>query len=138
MSSVPAPEITPVNRAYWDGLKQGALRFQHCAACGNAWLPARANCPQCLSPNHEWRAASGKAKIVSWVVYHTAYAEHLKALVPYDVTLVELEEGPRLLTNVTDSEAGARLSEGAPVFLSIETVEGVAIPRFTLQAPLGS
>lgn len=130
--SAPTPVVTDINRPYWEGLTQGKLRFQHCAHCGNDWLPPRANCARCLAAGPEWRDASGDARVVSWVVYHTAYADHLKALVPYDVTLVELREGPRLLTNVVNSEAGKRLREGAPVVLSIETVNGTAIPRFKL------
>lgn len=127
------PTITDVNRPYWEGLAGGALRFQRCPACGNSWLPARPHCPACLSAETEWRNASGRAKVLSWVVYHTAYADHLKARIPYDVTLVELEEGPRLLTNVVNSDAGRLLSQGAPVTLAIEIEEGVAIPRFQLE-----
>ncbi len=132
--SFPVPTITEVNRAYWEGLAAGKLRYQCCRACGHSWLPPRANCPRCLAAGPEWRDASGRGTVLSWVVYHTAYAEHLKARVPYDVTLVELEEGPRLLTNVINSGAGRRLSFGAPVTLAIETEEGVAIPRFALNA----
>lgn len=130
--SFPVPTITDVNRPYWEGLAAGTLRFQRCRACGNCWLPARPNCPACLSAETEWRDAGGRAKVLSWVVYHTAYADHLKARIPYDVTLVELEEGPRLLTNVVNSDAGRLLSSGAPVTLAIEIEEGVAIPRFQL------
>jgi uncharacterized OB-fold protein len=132
--SFPTPTITDVNRPYWEGLADGKLRFQRCGHCGSAWLPARPNCPHCLAAGPEWDEASGRAKVLSWVVYHTAYADHLKARVPYDVTLVELEEGPRLLTNVIDSDAGRRLAPDAPVSLAIETEEGVAIPRFRLNA----
>lgn len=130
--SFPVPTVTEVNRPYWEGLAQGKLHFQCCRSCGNAWLPARAHCPKCLAAEPDWREASGRARVCSWVVYHVAYAEHLKARIPYDVTLVELEEGPRLLTNVVDSEAGARLTANAAVYLAIESEEGVAIPRFRL------
>jgi uncharacterized OB-fold protein len=125
--TVPVPTITETNRPYWEGLAQGRLRFQRCDACGNTWLP-----PRCLSPDTRWQDASGRATVVSWVVYHTAYADHLKSRVPYDVTLVELEEGPRLLTNIVDSDSGRRLAYGTPVFLEIETEDSVAIPRFRL------
>lgn len=128
----PVPTITDVNRPYWEGLSQGNLRFQCCDACDSKWLPPRPSCPRCLSPDTRWQEASGRATVLSWVVYHTAYADHLKSRVPYDVTLVELEEGPRLLTNVVNSDSGRRLSYKAPVFLEIETEEGVAIPRFRL------
>lgn len=130
--SFPTPEITEVNRPYWEGLQDGVLRYQHCTACGSNRLPARAACPACLSPEFEWRRASGWAKVISWVVYHHAYAEHLKTQIPYDVTLVELAEGPRLLTNVVNSDAGKALRLGQKVRLKIGQVAGTALARFEI------
>lgn len=130
--SFPAPDITPLNRPYWDGLAEGQLKYQHCNACGENWLPARAACPGCLTPDGEWRVSKGRGKIVSWVVYHHAYADFLKAWVPYDVTIVELDEGPRLLTNVVNSDAGRALKPDLPVVLKVETVEGTAFARFRI------
>lgn len=134
--SFPKPEITDVNRPFWYGLEQGRLCYQHCPACGNDWLPAREHCPSCLASGAEWKAASGRGKVVSWITYNMAYAPHLSEKLPYDVTIVELQEGPRLLTNIVDSEAGAKLSVDLPVLLAIETEHGVALPRFRM-APDG-
>jgi uncharacterized OB-fold protein len=128
----PEPEIIPLNQPYWDGLKQGELRFQRCKSCGNCWLPARESCPKCLTADPEWQAASGRGKILSWVVYHTAYHDAFKDRVPYDVTLVELEEGPRLLTNIVNGERGAALRLNAPVTLKIEHEGELALARFKL------
>ena len=133
--SFPVPEITDVNRPYWDGLAAGELRYQHCKCCGNNWLPAREHCPQCLSPDREWRASSGKGTILSWVVYRHAYAPHLADRLPYDVTAVELDEGARLLTNIVNGDEGRKLSVGARVELCIENEEGVSLPRFKLTDP---
>nr|CAD6630340.1 DNA-binding protein [arsenite-oxidising bacterium NT-25] len=128
----PLPEVTDVNRSYWDGLAAGQLRYQHCRHCGNNWLPAREHCPQCLSPEPEWQVSSGKGVVVSWIVYHHAYAPHLAARLPYDVTIVELAEGPRILTNIVNGAAGKKLTTGAEVELAIEVEEGVSLPRFRL------
>lgn len=136
--SFPAPEITDVNRAYWEGLSQGVLRYQHCESCGTDWLPARSHCPHCLSAQTSWRASGGRGKVMSWIVYRKAYAPHLENRIPYDVTIVELDEGPRLLTNVVDSEAGTRLSVGARVELAIEEEEGFHLPRFRLAPASGA
>jgi len=130
--SFPVPEITERNQPYWDGLAQGRLQYQFCAGCDACWLPPRDNCPNCLAPDPGWKAARGIGKVISWVVYHRAYADHLKERVPYDVTIVELDEGVRLLTNVIDSDAGRRLSTGARVVLAIEEEGGVALARFRL------
>jgi uncharacterized OB-fold protein len=130
--SLPLPEITDLNRSYWDGLAAGQLRYQHCRHCGNNWLPAREHCPQCLSAEPEWHASSGKGSVVSWIVYHHAYAPHLAERLPYDVTIVQLAEGPRILTNIVNGDAGKKLSTGAKVELAIEVEEGLSLPRFRL------
>lgn len=128
----PHPEITELNRAYWDGLREGRLRFQRCLDCQHGWLPARRNCPNCLSSSFDWVDSDGKGQVVSWVVYHRAYADFLKDKVPYDVSIVELDEGPRLLTNVIDSDAGRKLSVGARVELDVTQVDDTALATFRL------
>ncbi len=133
--SFPQPDITPVSAPYWQGLQQGQLLFQRCRACGTAWLPPREACPNCLAPGPEWQASSGRGHVVSWVVYHTAYDDAFRDRLPYDVTCVELDEGPRLLTNVIDGEAGRRLSLGARVTVAIEREGDLALARFRLDAP---
>jgi len=130
--SFPEPEIAPLNKPYWDGLKEGELRFQRCKSCGHCWLPARESCPKCLAADSEWRPSSGRGKILSWVVYHTAYHDAFADRVPYDVTLVELEEGPRLLTNIVNGERGAKLRIDALVNLAIEHEGELALARFKL------
>lgn len=130
--SFPIPEITDVSRPYWEGLAAGSLIYQQCGSCEANWLPPRSACPSCLAPEPEWRNASGGGRVVSWVVYHHAYADHLKDKVPYDVTIVELDEGLRLLTNIVNSNAGADLRVGTRVTLAIEEEKGVALARFRL------
>lgn len=132
MSDLPRPQIDDRSRPYWEGLAAGRLLFQHCRACGRNWLPARDACPSCLSPDAEWRPASGNGRIVSWVVYHVAYHDAFKDRLPYDVTLVELDEGPRLLTNIVDSRGGKALSVDARVRLAVQTEGDIALARFTL------
>lgn len=131
------PEIkrTPASEPYWRALSEGRLDHQHCPACGASWLPARAQCPSCLSADTEWRPSSGRGRVVSWIVYRKAYAPHLEARLPYSVAIVELAEGPRILTNIVDSPDGHGLSEGCDVVLAIEEDYGLSLPRFRLGRP---
>jgi uncharacterized protein len=135
MTTQPLPDITDVNRPYWDGLVDGQLRFQSCTACGHNWLPAREHCPECLSDRPGWHVAQGAGKIVSWVVYRTAYAPHLATKIPYNVAIVELVEGPRMLTNILGAPDGAGLTVGAQVQLVIQPEGALHLPRFALSAP---
>src|SRR3712207_3197965 len=88
--------------AYWSSLEEGRLRFQRCSACRNRWLPPRTECPRCWSAEWAWEEASGEGRVVSWVVFHTAFHEAFKDRVPYNVAVVELAEGPRLVTNLVE------------------------------------
>lgn len=129
--SLPAPARTAINAPYWDALERGRLLFQECEA-GDRWLPPRAHCPRCLSDAISWTPAAGGARLLSWVIYHRAYDSSFERLLPYNVALVELEEGPRLLTNVVELDASG-LAVGMRLRLQIEREEGVALARF---APL--
>ena len=77
----------------------GRLRFQHCLRCGYVRFPAAPVCPECLSEEAEWRLDAGTATIWSYCVYHRAFSPSFRQLVPYTVCLVELDSGPRLITN---------------------------------------
>jgi uncharacterized OB-fold protein len=125
---LPAPQRTAVSEAYWQALQEGRLIYQRCLSCGHAWLPPRSECPRCLLPEAEWREASGQGRLVSWVVYHHAYHPYFATRLPYNVAVVELAEGPRLVTNIVGSQRS--LAIDMPVALVIEQEAGVALPRF--------
>ncbi|MGE0797055.1 MAG: Zn-ribbon domain-containing OB-fold protein [Lautropia sp.] len=124
------PQITAVSAPYWDGLKQGRLQYQHCSRCGANWLPPRTHCTACLAPEPQWHTASGRARLISWVVYHTAYHESFAGRIPYNVACVELEEGPRLLSNVVTGDMARDLVIDAPLVLKIEHEDDIALARF--------
>lgn len=117
-------------------LDEGRLTFQHCRSCGNAWLPPREECPRCWSPDWDWQAASGAATVISWVVYHTAFDKRFEDRLPYNVTLVELDEGPRMITNLVDRPAGDDLI-GRRAVVAFETDHGRSLPRFRLTGESG-
>jgi uncharacterized OB-fold protein len=127
-AAFPAPQVTEVSAPYWRALDEGRLVFQRCGACAHAWLPARTECPRCLAPDPRWETASGKGRLVSWVVYHHAYHPYFADRLPYNVAVVELAEGPRLTTNIV--HGAAKLAIDMPVRLVIEHEAGVALPRF--------
>ena len=128
---LPKPEPTELTRPFWDALRDGHLVFQRCGN-GHAFLPARHHCPACLRPDPQWERASGKGRLVSWVVYHMAYHPAFESRLPYNVALVELAEGPHLLTNVVDPNEA--LVADAPVELKIEREGDTALARFRLAA----
>ena len=77
-----------------------------------------------------WVAPSGKGKVHSFVVYHRAYHPSLADAVPYVVALVELDEGPRMISNIVDCAADEVRCE-MPVEVKFESVsENVVLPKF--------
>jgi uncharacterized OB-fold protein len=129
MSDALQPEIDAINRPYWDGLAAGELRYQACEH-GHAWLPPRTACPHCLSRAVEWKRAGGSGRIVSWVVYHVAYHPSFQDRLPYNVAIVELDEGPRLVTNILAPNEDLRMD--ARVQLAIDTTRGASLACFSL------
>jgi hypothetical protein len=106
------PTIDDRNRPFWDGCSVGELRLQACRGCGRLRYPISDACPNCLSPEHDWRVMSGDGEILSWVVFQRAYHPAWLARTPYNVVLVQLREGPRMFGNVeplgrTDLTVGA-------------------------------
>jgi len=106
-TTLPDPDINEASKPYWDALQAGKLTFQHCRQCGNNWLQARAECPKCLEAEWAWQDASGKAKLISWVVFHRAFHPAFANRLPYNVAIVELAEGPRMITNIVVDDAEA-------------------------------
>lgn len=98
----PRPAITALNRPYWDALRRHELSLQRCGECGMIWYPAAPLCPRCWSRRINWTLASGRGRVNSWVVFHQSYFRGFDSEVPYNVAEIELEEGPRLLTNLVE------------------------------------
>jgi len=131
MADFPAPARTPLTEPYWTALERNELVFQRCQQCRHAWLPPRAECPECLSADWGWEASCGKGRLVSWVVYHRAFHDWFRDQVPYNVAIVELNEGPRLISSVL-APGPTRIDQ--PLTLQIETVAGMSVPRFRCMA----
>lgn len=136
MTAELAPEITPLSQPYWDALRAGELRCPRCNACGNVWLPVREQCPRCLSADWSWTTTTGRGRIISWVVYrqsmHPAFADKL----PYNVAIVELDEGARLITNIVADEA--ELAIERPVTLAVDHDGDLPLARFALVEGMGA
>lgn len=99
MASRALPKPTPETRHFWDGTRVGELRLQRCRACAGAYFPPRPFCPACSSRDVEVFAASGRATLHSYVIHHRDAPGYVA---PYSIAVVELDEGPRMMTNVVE------------------------------------
>lgn len=96
---VPTP--TPETAHFWEGTRAGELRLQRCGPCDAAYFPPRPFCPKCGGDQIEIVAASGDATLYSYVIAHRG-VPWLEA--PYVIAVVQLAEGPRMMTNVVGCE----------------------------------
>lgn len=126
----PLPAVSSLNRPYWDGLEAGRFVMPKCDACGAVWYPPAPFCPECWSRDFSWQPLSGRGKVNSWVVFHQAYFASFRDDVPYNVAEVELEEGPRLLTNLVEV-ANDAIEIGMPVEVVFDSVsDEVSLAKF--------
>ena len=127
----PAPTIDALNKPFWDGAQRSELLIQKCCKCGDKHFPPSPVCPKCLESNQEWTPATGKATLFSWGVFHKAYWESVSASIPYLVAVVELEEGPKLMTNLVDIASQDELRLGMALRVTFrEQSPGVTAPVF--------
>lgn len=121
---VPRPALWGVlyrsSGPFWEGLAEHELRLQRCSGCGRWLVPPRPMCPSCNETESEWVAVSGRGTVHSWVTY--AESPHPAFPSPHTVVLVELDEGPRLVSNVVGIAADA-LEVGMAVSVVFEEVE---------------
>lgn len=98
----PCPTIGPDNAPFWRAISEHRLDLPFCTECGKAHLPAGPVCPFCFCGVLEWRAASGRGRLASWTVVRKPLVAAFRKDVPYAVALIELVEGPRLISGLTD------------------------------------
>ena len=127
----PEPLFDADTEPYWRGAAEGRLLLTRCDECGAyVWIP-RPYCPIDLSPT-SWVEASGKGVVYSHTTVHRGERAYAK-LAPFVLAYVELEEGPRIMTNIVGCEPGA-VQIGLPVvavFDAADDTEGIAVHRFT-------
>ncbi|MCG9915672.1 MAG: OB-fold domain-containing protein [Phenylobacterium sp.] len=92
------PEPTPETQHFWDGSRNGELLLQRCKETGEAYFPPRPFAPKSGSRNVEVFKASGRATLYSYVINHRPRPD--MGTEPYAIAVVQLEEGPRMMTNI--------------------------------------
>jgi uncharacterized protein len=126
----PLPRPTRLSRPFWEGTKRHELLLLNCNQCGKIWFPPSSRCPRCLSTDCEWKPASGRGKVWSWIVMWQRYFPAFESEIPYNVAYVELEEGPKLMTNIVGCDNEAILCD-MPVEVVFEDVTPeITLPKF--------
>jgi len=124
------PTIEDDTRPFWDAARDGRFLVRRCNACGEVHHYPRSFCPSCWSDDVEWLEASGRATLYTWSTVHINDLAPFAERLPYVAAVVELEEGPKVMTNIVDSD-GSDLTIGMPVQVRYrEIADGITVPVF--------
>jgi uncharacterized OB-fold protein len=128
----PIPIPQPESDNYWEGAKAGELRLRHCDDCNQAYFYPRNICPDCGNNNTSWITASGKAKIHTFAIVHRPPHPGFMDDIPYVPAIVELEEGPRMATQIVNVEADpSKISIDMEVKVVFESItDEISLPKF--------
>ena len=126
----PLPKINADNAPFWEGCRQHELKFQQCSHCKHIRWPPSHLCPRCHETAINWLISKGVGKIYTFAVYHAAFHPGFKAELPYTVAVVELDEGPHILTNIIGCPP-EKVTCDMPVQVTWEEIEeGICLPKF--------
>jgi len=126
--AVPVP--TPTTKPFWDGTAAGELRVQQCDGCHKHFLYPRIRCPFCGSDKTTWVKTSGRGRLFSYVISHMA-APGWEGEVPYVIAVVQLDEGPRMMSNLVGVPADpAALVLDMPLEVTFEARGNMMLPLF--------
>lgn len=127
----PVPRVNDANRPFYEAAAAGRFILQRCARCARWIYYPRVFCPYCLSPDLEWKPASGRGQIHSYAIVHHPAHDYFNDKVPILLAAVRLVEGPIMVASVK-----AQIDEltiDAPVHVVFDLkVDELTIPRFAL------
>lgn len=103
----PLPRVDVWAWPYWESARRGRLVIQRCHACDEAVFYPRPACPQCGRDTLVWEEASGKATVYSHTTVESYAPSAFTDEVPFVIAIVQLDEGPRMMTNLIGAEPNA-------------------------------
>jgi len=124
----PLPWANPTTRPFFEGAREHRLVLQHCPRDGFFFYP-RSRCPHCLGDDWRWEPVSGRGTVHSFTVDRVGHVPALRALAPYAVAIVELDEGPRMTARLVDCDVDS-VRVGLPVAAAYEEVEDATLVHF--------
>ncbi len=133
--SRPIPRPSPTEQPFYDACARGELALQYCKPCNRFLFYPRTHCDHCHNPTLEWRQVSGEGTIASYTVVRRSVSEAFTA--PYVIALIDLAEGPRIMSQIVDTEPEV-LAVGQSVLVAFEEwSDDIKLPVFKLRGVLG-
>lgn len=131
--ALPLPYPTDDSRPFWEACRQHTLKLQRCAACRKFRFQPEAVCPHCLSLEFTWEAVSGRGSIYAVSVVRQPFSDAWKEVVPYVVAVIQLAEGPKMVSNVVGCPPeSVRIGQEVEVVFE-DVTEEFTLPKFRLR-----
>ena len=127
----PKPVPSWDNYEFWSACQRHELRIQRCTSCRGYRFPPRPYCPECQSPSFAWPLVSGKGRVYTYTISHPPVLPAFESRTPFNAIVVELHEGPYMVSNLVDWPLGQEIPIGLPVQVVFEDIdEELTIPQF--------
>ncbi len=128
---LPVPIVNADSAPYWEGAREGKLLLQRCEVCQALRFFPRYLCTECGSEKTRWVEASGRGTVHSFTIVHRAAFPEFQARTPYAIALIDLAEGPRMMTNVVGEDAlNVEIGDAVDVTFEDRGIDGAKIPQF--------
>jgi uncharacterized protein len=116
-----------LDKQFFEAAARGELRFQHCPRCKHRQFYPRLLCTAC-GGTPEWEAASGRGTVHTFTIVRQNGQKPFKEMLPYVVAMIELEEGVRMMGNLTGCPVEQVRIGMAVEAYAVECGEGLAVP----------
>jgi uncharacterized OB-fold protein len=128
----PLPVIDHDSAPYWEAARQGRLDIPLCGDCGKHHFYPRSICPYCHSDKLRFDTVSGRGEVHTFTIARRPAGPAFADDVPYVVALIDLEEGPRMMSRIqTDDPEKVRI--GAKVEVTfVKATDEVTFPYFRM------
>ncbi len=126
----PRPATSGDGAEFWEFARRGELRVQRCTQCGLHRYFPRPRCSNCQSASFEWARCAGTGSVHSYTICHPPVLPAFETKAPYNVVVVELDEGPFIVSNLVESDDG-EIAVGMRVEACfVEIDEELTLPQF--------
>jgi len=131
ITTLPRPEPNGDSREYWAAANEERLLIRVCNSCGTKHFMPRNQCPECWSPDLEWKQSEGGGEVYTFSIVHRAPTPDFGTNTPYVIAMIDLDEGVRLFANIVGEDA-LSISIGDRVQLVFEERgDSCKVPQFS-------
>ena len=124
---LPRPVSPELTKPFWEAAQRHELVMPRCKKCDHFFFYPREECPRCFSRDHEWSRVTGKGRLHSYTIIRQPANPAFRADAPHVYALVQLDEGPRMVTNIVECEF-----DDLRVDMPVEAVYDDVTPEWTL------